>query len=35
MDGKLAITGDESGRVSLWSMQDGELINTIMEPKSY
>ncbi len=34
MDGDLAITGDESGRVSLWSMQDGELMDTIMEPTS-
>jgi WD40 repeat protein len=31
-DGDLAITGDESGRVSLWSMQDGELMDTIIEP---
>jgi WD40 repeat protein len=32
-DGDLAITGDESGSVSLWNLHDGEILETIIESK--
>lgn len=33
-EGDLGITGDASGNVSLWNLQDGELVDSIIEPRS-
>ena len=32
-EGDMAITGDESGLVNLWNVQDGELMEAIIEPQ--
>lgn len=31
-EGDIAITGDHCGRVNLWSLVDGEMIETLVEP---